>query len=97
VRRLLFDTGLTPAGCAGKLRRLGKDPADIEVIVCSHGHFDHATGLYGLIGRLGRANLPVLLHLGFWARRRLAIPSGEPFELPTTSRRGLEEAGFDVI
>ena len=96
VRRLLFDTGLTPAGCAGNLRRLGKDPADIEVIVCSHGHFDHTTGLSGLIGRLGRANLPVLLHPEFWARRRLAIP-GEPFELPTTSRRGLEEAGFDVI
>ena len=54
VRRLLFDTGLTPAGCAGNLRRLGKDPADIEVIVCSHGHFDHTTGLSGLIGRLGR-------------------------------------------
>ena len=30
------------------------------------------------------------------ARRRLAIP-GEPFELPTTSRRALEEAGFGII
>jgi glyoxylase-like metal-dependent hydrolase (beta-lactamase superfamily II) len=50
VRRLLFDTGITPAGCAGNLRRLGKDPADIEAIVCSHGHFDHTTGLSGLIG-----------------------------------------------
>jgi len=29
------------------LRRLGRDPADIEAIVCSHGHFDHATGLSG--------------------------------------------------
>ena len=71
VRRLLFDTGLTPGGCAGNLRRLGQDPADIEVIVCSHGHFVHTTGLSGLIGRLGRANLPVLLHPEFWARRRL--------------------------
>jgi len=31
VRRLLFDTGMTPAGCAGNLRRLGKDPADIAL------------------------------------------------------------------
>ena len=97
VRRLLFDTGITPAGCAGNLRRLGKDPADIEAIICSHGHFDHTTGLSGLIGTLGRTNLPVLLHPEFWARRRLAIPGGEPFELPTTSRRALEDAGFDVI
>jgi 7,8-dihydropterin-6-yl-methyl-4-(beta-D-ribofuranosyl)aminobenzene 5'-phosphate synthase len=28
----------------------------------SHGHFDHITGLDGLIRRLGRANFPVLLH-----------------------------------
>src|ERR1035437_8654836 len=97
VRRLLFDTGITPDGCAGNLRRLGQDPADIEAIVCSHGHFDHTTGLSGLIGQLGRANLPVLIHPEAWARRRLAIPGGEPFELPTTSRRALEDAGFDVI
>jgi len=97
AHRLLFDTGLTPDGCAENLRRLGQDPAGIEAIVCSHGHFDHTTGLSGLIGRLGRANLPVLIHPEFWARRRLAIPGREPFELPTTSRRALDEAGFDVI
>ena len=96
ARRLLFDTGLTPDGCAENLRRPGRDPADIEAIVCSHGHFDHATGLSGLIGRLGRARMPVLIHPEFWARRRLA-PPGEPFELPTTSRHALVEAGFEVI
>jgi len=75
VHRLLFDTGITPGGCAGNLRRLGQDPADIEAIICSHGHFDHTTGLSGLIGQLGRARMPVLIHPEFWARRRLAIPA----------------------
>ena len=97
VRRLLFDTGLTPDGCVANLRRLGRDPGDIEVIVCSHGHFDHTTGLSGLIDSLGTANLPVVIHPEFWSRRRLAIPGAEPFELPTTSRRALEDAGFDII
>jgi 7,8-dihydropterin-6-yl-methyl-4-(beta-D-ribofuranosyl)aminobenzene 5'-phosphate synthase len=97
THRLLFDTGLTPAGCVENLRRLGQDPASIEAIVCSHGHFDHTTGLSGLVGRLGRAGLPVLIHPEFWTRRRLAVPGREPFELPTTSRRALDEAGFDVI
>ena len=97
IRQLLFDTGLTPTGCADNLLRLGRDPAGIEAIVCSHGHFDHTTGLSGLVGQLGRANLPVLIHPEFWARRRLAVPGREPVELPATSRRGLEEAGFDVI
>jgi 7,8-dihydropterin-6-yl-methyl-4-(beta-D-ribofuranosyl)aminobenzene 5'-phosphate synthase len=79
------------------LRRFGRDPADIEAIVCSHGHFDHTIGLSGLIGQLGHANMPVLLHPEFWTRRRLAIPGREPREIPTTSRRALDEAGFDII
>jgi 7,8-dihydropterin-6-yl-methyl-4-(beta-D-ribofuranosyl)aminobenzene 5'-phosphate synthase len=81
VRRLLFELG--------SRRRMRRKSA-------RHGHFDHTTGLSGLIGQLGRANLPVLIHPEFWARRRLAIP-GEPFELPTTSRRALEDAGFGII
>jgi 7,8-dihydropterin-6-yl-methyl-4-(beta-D-ribofuranosyl)aminobenzene 5'-phosphate synthase len=97
VRRLLFDTGVTPGGCADNLRRMDKNPADIEVIVCSHGHFDHTTGLSGLIGQLGRANMPVLIHPEFWARRRLAIPGREPVEMAAPSRRALEETGFSII
>lgn len=97
VHRMLFDTGLTPRGCVDNLRRLGRDPGDIEVIVCSHGHFDHTTGLSGLVDELGTVNLPVLIHPEFWTHRRLAIPGREPFELLTTSRRALEDAGFDIV
>jgi glyoxylase-like metal-dependent hydrolase (beta-lactamase superfamily II) len=41
--------------------------------VCSHGHYDHTTGLDGLIRRLGTVNLPVLIHPQFCfpARARL--------------------------
>jgi 7,8-dihydropterin-6-yl-methyl-4-(beta-D-ribofuranosyl)aminobenzene 5'-phosphate synthase len=97
THRLLFDTGLTPDGCVDNLRRLGIDPGTIEAIVCSHGHFDHTTGLSGLVSTLGRTETPVLIHPDFWLRRRLAIPGRDPFELPTTSRRGLEDAGFRII
>jgi 7,8-dihydropterin-6-yl-methyl-4-(beta-D-ribofuranosyl)aminobenzene 5'-phosphate synthase len=95
--RLLFDTGVTPTGCVENLRRLGHDPGELEVIVCSHGHFDHTTGLSGLVERLGRTNLPVVIHPEFWTRRRIAIPGVDPIELPTTSRRALEDAGFDIV
>jgi 7,8-dihydropterin-6-yl-methyl-4-(beta-D-ribofuranosyl)aminobenzene 5'-phosphate synthase len=97
TNRLLFDTGVTPAGCVHNLGRLELLPTDLEAIVCSHGHFDHTTGLAGLIGALGQVNLPVLLHPEFWSRRRLAIPGREPFDLPTTSRHALEDAGFVII
>ena len=43
------------------MRRLEVDPRGIETIICSHGHFDHTTGLDGLIRRLERVNLPLLI------------------------------------
>jgi 7,8-dihydropterin-6-yl-methyl-4-(beta-D-ribofuranosyl)aminobenzene 5'-phosphate synthase len=95
--RILFDTGVSPDGILDNMRRLEVDPSDIEVIVCSHGHFDHTAGLDGLIRRLGTVNLPVLIHPHFWRRRRVAIPGRDAMEIPTTSRRALIDAGFDVI
>jgi 7,8-dihydropterin-6-yl-methyl-4-(beta-D-ribofuranosyl)aminobenzene 5'-phosphate synthase len=95
--QILYDTGASPDGVTGNMRRLNMDPSAIEAIVCSHGHFDHTGGLDGLISLLGPAGLPVLLHPHFWRRRRLAIPGNEPREIPTTSRQALTGAGFEII
>jgi 7,8-dihydropterin-6-yl-methyl-4-(beta-D-ribofuranosyl)aminobenzene 5'-phosphate synthase len=95
--RFLFDTGTSPDGVVENMRRLDLDPGSIEAIVCSHGHFDHTTGLDGLIRAVGQVNMPVLIHPHFWRRRRLQIPGREPREIPTTSRRALTEAGFDIL
>jgi 7,8-dihydropterin-6-yl-methyl-4-(beta-D-ribofuranosyl)aminobenzene 5'-phosphate synthase len=95
--RFLFDAGPSPDGVAENMRRLSIDPGSIEAIVCSHGHFDHTTGIDGLIRAVGRASMPVLIHPHFWRRRRVVLPGREPLEIPTTSRRALAEAGFDVI
>jgi 7,8-dihydropterin-6-yl-methyl-4-(beta-D-ribofuranosyl)aminobenzene 5'-phosphate synthase len=96
-RNVLFDTGLSPDGMVGNMRRLGVDPGDAEAVVLSHGHFDHTTGLAGFVQAVGRRNVPVVIHPEFWSRRRLAIPGREPFEMPVTSRRAIVDAGFDII
>jgi 7,8-dihydropterin-6-yl-methyl-4-(beta-D-ribofuranosyl)aminobenzene 5'-phosphate synthase len=95
--RILFDTGLTPDGLIDNMHRLSLSPKDIEAIVLSHGHFDHTTGMSGLVRALGRTNLPVIIHPEFWTRRRIAIPGRDAFEIPSTSRSALLGAGFDVI
>lgn len=97
VRRLLFDAGITPHGVVENARRLEIDLSEVEAIVLSHGHYDHTTGMSGLVDTLGRANLPVFIHPEFWARRRLSIPGREPRELPTTSSRALQDAGFEIV
>jgi len=73
-RTLLFDTGVSANGMVENMRRLGVSPSDIEVIVLSHGHWDHITGMEGLVRALGRTNLPVIIHPEFWSRRRISFP-----------------------
>lgn len=97
THRILFDTGTSPDGVVENMRRLDVDPGSIQAIVCSHGHFDHTTGLDGLIRAVGRTAMPVLIHPHFWRRRRIAIPGAEPQEIPTTSRQALTGAGFEII
>ena len=96
-RTVLFDTGVSPMGMVENMRRLGLDPGDIEVVVLSHGHWDHVTGIEGLVKTLGRANLPVLIHPEFWNRRRIRFPGLDPAELPSTSRSALVGAGFEIV
>jgi 7,8-dihydropterin-6-yl-methyl-4-(beta-D-ribofuranosyl)aminobenzene 5'-phosphate synthase len=95
--RILFDAGVTPDGLINNMRRLELAPGDLEIIVLSHGHADHTTGMDGLIRALGRTSLPVLIHPEFWSRRRITLPGRDPIELPTTSRRALEGAGFVIV
>jgi len=96
-RTLLFDTGVSPFGMVENMRRLGISPQDIEVIVLSHGHWDHVTGMEGLVRTLGRTQLPVMIHPEFWSRRRIRFPGLEPAELPATSRSALEGMGFEIV
>jgi 7,8-dihydropterin-6-yl-methyl-4-(beta-D-ribofuranosyl)aminobenzene 5'-phosphate synthase len=95
--RILFDIGASPDGVIANMDRLEVDPATIEAIVVSHGHFDHTTGLDGLIRRLGTMHLPVVIHPHFWRQRRVVIQGRDPLEMPTTSRRALVDAGFDIV
>jgi 7,8-dihydropterin-6-yl-methyl-4-(beta-D-ribofuranosyl)aminobenzene 5'-phosphate synthase len=94
---VLFDAGRTPDGVVENMRRLDISPGDIDIIVLSHGHWDHVTGIEGIVRELGRVSMPVLIHPEFWTRRRLAFPGRDPYELPTTSKNALVGAGFDIV
>jgi 7,8-dihydropterin-6-yl-methyl-4-(beta-D-ribofuranosyl)aminobenzene 5'-phosphate synthase len=96
-RTLLFDAGVSPTGVVENVRRLGLSLSDVEAIVLSHGHWDHVTGMEGVVKELGRAGLPVLIHPEFWSRRRISFPGLDPAELPSTSRSALEGTGFEIV
>ena len=69
---VLFDTGLSPDAMVTNADRLGIDMSEVNAVVLSHGHFDHAGGLAGLAGRRGTRSLPRVVHPLVWTRRRLA-------------------------
>jgi 7,8-dihydropterin-6-yl-methyl-4-(beta-D-ribofuranosyl)aminobenzene 5'-phosphate synthase len=96
-RTLLFDTGVSPTGMVENMRRLGLSLQDVELIVLSHGHWDHVTGMEGVARAIGRRRLPVLIHPEFWSRRRIRFPGLDPAELPSASRSALEGAGFEIV
>jgi len=92
---VLFDTGISPTGMTDNAARLDVDWSAVQAVVLSHGHFDHAGGFAGLAS--ATASLPMTVHPGIWAQRRLAPPGMEPFVFPTLSRRALSGEGFEVI
>ncbi len=96
---LLFDTGLSPDAMAVNAERLGVSFADVSAVVLSHGHFDHAGGIAGLIGAMpgGMRGLPMVLHPEVWTKRRIMLPGGAERAMPTLSRRALEGEGFAVV
>ena len=92
-RTLLFDTGVSPGGVVENMRRLGLSLGDVEVIVLSHGHWDHVTGIEGVARAVGRRNVPVLIHPEFWTRRRICFPaSARPSSRRRVARRSKARA-----
>jgi 7,8-dihydropterin-6-yl-methyl-4-(beta-D-ribofuranosyl)aminobenzene 5'-phosphate synthase len=90
-KTMMFDGG--PADYAIEMNgaRLGIDFADIEAIVLSHGHWDHAGGLPRALAMIRTANggrpVPLFLHpamfqeRGFRMRDGSVAPAG-PFPTP---------------
>jgi len=92
----LFDTG-QGATLLHNLRRMNRDPAAIDKVIISHGHYDHSGGLLPLL-QTGRPRR-VFGHPGIFAGRYRLKDNGERIEIGIPhSRDTLEEAGavFDL-
>ena len=48
-RRYLLDFGFTPETYANNLELLKIDPAAVDALILSHGHYDHVGGLIGFL------------------------------------------------
>jgi 7,8-dihydropterin-6-yl-methyl-4-(beta-D-ribofuranosyl)aminobenzene 5'-phosphate synthase len=94
---LLFDAGISTHGLVHNMDVLEVHPLDLHSIVLSHGHVDHTQGLVGMLRRLGKRRMPILLHPDAFLNRKLVFPDGHETKTPAPDRRLLEQEGVDFI
>lgn len=73
---ILFDTGSSPEGVMVNADRMGVSLSEIEAIVLSHGHPDHAGGLPSVVKAVNRPDLPVIVHEDMFKTRGMAKADG---------------------
>jgi 7,8-dihydropterin-6-yl-methyl-4-(beta-D-ribofuranosyl)aminobenzene 5'-phosphate synthase len=94
---LLFDTGVSRDGVLHNADLMEIDLREIRAIVLSHGHADHTLGLAGLLQRLGRRGLPLVLHPEAYLERKVVLPTGVEVQIPPPKHADLRRAGVELI
>jgi 7,8-dihydropterin-6-yl-methyl-4-(beta-D-ribofuranosyl)aminobenzene 5'-phosphate synthase len=94
---VLFDTGVSRRGILNNMDVMEINAADIQAIVLSHGHADHAMGLPGLIDRLGSRGLPLVLHPDAYLERKLVLPNGTEVHIPPPHKSDFRRENIEVI
>ncbi|AEE14342.1 beta-lactamase domain protein [Thermodesulfobium narugense DSM 14796] len=92
---ILFDTGQS-GSIIHNLSLLGVNPKDLDMIVLSHGHYDHTGGLLSILGN-ARKKIPVFLHKdAFLNRYSLAGEKKFHIGIPY-SKKYLESLGANFV
>lgn len=95
--RVLFDAGVSRKGLLYNLDALEIEAADIQAVILSHGHADHALGLPAFMDRLGTRNMPLVLHPDSYLERKLILPNGAEIGLPPPKTSDLRRENIEVI
>lgn len=94
---VLFDTGVSPQGILYNMDALEVQAQDLQAIILSHGHADHAMGLLGQNQRLGSRRLPLVLHPDAYLERKLVLPNGMEVLLPAPKKSDLQQEHIEII
>jgi 7,8-dihydropterin-6-yl-methyl-4-(beta-D-ribofuranosyl)aminobenzene 5'-phosphate synthase len=94
---VLFDAGLSRRGILYNLDALEIDLKDVQAIVLSHGHADHALGLPGVVERLGTRNTPLILHPDAYLERKLVLPNGNEIGIPAPKLADFRRENIEIV
>jgi 7,8-dihydropterin-6-yl-methyl-4-(beta-D-ribofuranosyl)aminobenzene 5'-phosphate synthase len=94
---ILYDAGLGRDTVVNNMDLLGIKLKDFRTMVLSHGHADHHTGLEGVVAKIGRRGMPLVLHPDAWRDRKITFPSGVELHMPPPSHQDLDREGWQVV
>jgi 7,8-dihydropterin-6-yl-methyl-4-(beta-D-ribofuranosyl)aminobenzene 5'-phosphate synthase len=94
---MLYDAGLGRETVQHNLDVLGVQVQDVRAIALSHGHADHHGGLEGIVRRVGRRGLPLVLHPDVWRERKVVFPTGVELDMPPPGHNDLDREGVQII
>jgi len=101
TRRYLLDFGFTPEVYANNLSLLKLDPAQVDALILSHGHFDHYGGLIGFLEiRRNELRKDIRLYTGGednFCHRLGRSPDGSFSDFHTLDRRKLRALGVEPV
>ena len=69
TRQLLLDFGYTVEALLNNMEIMNVDPAKVQALILSHGHFDHNGGLVGFSGHRGLGGKHDGSQCGAWMRK----------------------------
>jgi 7,8-dihydropterin-6-yl-methyl-4-(beta-D-ribofuranosyl)aminobenzene 5'-phosphate synthase len=99
VANLLMDFGFTAEALNNNIRLLSVDPAELDALVLSHGHYDHFGGVVGFLQQhKGKLKDRLPLYIGgeecFCSREWVGPPT--PGNFGALDRQALKEANLTV-
>lgn len=62
LKRIIVDVGPDPSTLQHNMETLNIDPCSIDIVVLTHCHYDHTSGVSSLVARTGRKDLLVIGH-----------------------------------
>jgi len=100
-RRYLLDFGFTPDVYANNIGLLQIDPARVDALMLSHGHFDHYGGLAGFLeARRAEMRKDLRLYTGgedVFCHRLSRKPDGNFIDFNTLDPRKLKALGVEPV